>query len=92
MPSSSFFSTVNAFAFAFLYYSLCEFLFSSTNTLLVPLFFMTTLPLLTTCTFLQNGLVESFVEYYLSVLPDISFNFLLEDLVEVFMDHIITPA
>jgi len=92
MTFPSFSSAVQAFFFAFMYHSLCEFLFSNANTLPVALLFITAFPLLTVCTFLPNGLVERFVERYIYVIPDAVFDYLLGDLVAAYEDRVVIPA
>ncbi|KAG0641337.1 hypothetical protein HOY80DRAFT_955227 [Tuber brumale] len=87
-PSSSLASAFKAFAFAFMYHSLCEFFFSNANTLPVALLWLTSFPLLTTYTFLPDGLAER----SLAVFPDVAFDYLLGDLVAAYEDRPVIPA
>ncbi|PUU80853.1 hypothetical protein B9Z19DRAFT_1063136 [Tuber borchii] len=103
MPSSSFFSAVKAFAItsftslpsaimafaiAFMYHALCEFLFSNSSTLLVALLFFTFIMFLGASALIPEILVETF----LPVLPYLVAHYFLGDLDTAYEELFFIPA
>lgn len=89
MPSlSSISSAIMAFAFAFMYHAVCEFLFSHSSTPLVAFLFFIAMTFLGLLTLIP----EILVEYYLPVLPYLMVNYLLGDLDTAVEELFVIPA